>query len=64
MRNTVSHLLSRLLNSGAAFEAPHARRDTAAPRQDAPPQGNRGTPTLQHKEPNSIKSTKEVNGNN
>jgi len=32
MRNTVSHLLARLLNSGAAFEAPLARR---SPAQDA-----------------------------
>ncbi|MFM5856495.1 hypothetical protein ACET6L_15025 [Aeromonas rivipollensis] len=29
MRNTVSHLLARLLNSGAAFEAPLARRSAA-----------------------------------
>ncbi|MCK2085342.1 hypothetical protein HB860_15550 [Aeromonas sp. 3925] len=29
MRNTVSHLLARLLNSGAAFEAPLARRGAA-----------------------------------
>ena len=63
MRNTVSHLLSRLLNSGAAFEAPQARRDTAT-RQDAPPQENRGTQAQQHKELNSIKPTKEVSGKN
>lgn len=62
MRNTVSHLLSRLLNSGAAFEAPQARRDIAATRQDAPPQENRGTQAQQHKELNTIKSTKEMNG--
>lgn len=48
MRNSISHLLARLLNSGAAFEAPFARRSAA---QDAgagqeaqgarrPPQGN------------------------
>ena len=48
MRNPISHLLARLLNSGAAFEAPLARR---SPAQDAgshqeaqgarrPPQGN------------------------
>ena len=29
MRNTISHLLARLLNSGAAFEAPLARRSAA-----------------------------------
>ena len=48
MRNTVSHLLARLLNSGAAFEAPLARRSAAqdpGSRQEAqgarrPPQGN------------------------
>lgn len=48
MRNTVSHLLARLLNSGAAFEAPLARRSAAQDpdsRQEAqgarrPPQGN------------------------
>ena len=27
MRNSVSHLLSRLLNSGAAFDAPHGDVD-------------------------------------
>ncbi|MFM4678752.1 hypothetical protein ACEUD4_10340 [Aeromonas media] len=32
MRNPISHLLARLLNSGAAFEAPLARR---SPAQDA-----------------------------
>lgn len=48
MRNSISHLLARLLNSGAAFEAPLARRSTAqdpGSRQEAqgarrPPQGN------------------------
>lgn len=48
MRNSISHLLARLLNSGAAFEAPLARRSAAqdpGSRQDAqgarrPPQGN------------------------
>ncbi|MNK81983.1 hypothetical protein D3C87_1017440 [compost metagenome] len=48
MRNTVSHLLARLLNSGAAFEAPLARRSAAqdpGSRQETqgarrPPQGN------------------------
>ncbi|MFQ2109252.1 hypothetical protein [Aeromonas rivipollensis] len=48
MRNTISHLLARLLNSGAAFEAPLARRSAAqdpGARQEAqgarrPPQGN------------------------
>ena len=32
MRNSISHLLARLLNSGTAFEAPLARR---RPAQDA-----------------------------
>lgn len=32
MRNPISHLLARLLNCGAAFEAPLARR---SPAQDA-----------------------------
>lgn len=48
MRNTISHLLARLLNSGAAFEAPLTRRSAAqdpGSRQEAqgarrPPQGN------------------------
>ncbi|WP_338888615.1 hypothetical protein [Aeromonas rivipollensis] len=48
MRNSISHLLARLLNSGAAFEAPLARRSAAqdpGSHQDAqgarrPPQGN------------------------
>ncbi|MDM5093986.1 hypothetical protein [Aeromonas rivipollensis] len=48
MRNTISHLLARLLNSGAAFEAPLARSSAAqdpGARQEAqgarrPPQGN------------------------
>ncbi|MGL5814365.1 MAG: hypothetical protein ACRCYW_13700 [Aeromonas sp.] len=31
MRNSVSHLLSRLLNSGAAFDAPHAHGDVDKP---------------------------------
>ena len=42
MRNSISHLLARLLNSGAAFEAPLARRSAAqdaGSRQDA--QGSR-----------------------
>ena len=45
MRNTVSHLLARLLNSGAAFEAPLARRSAAqdpGARQEA--QGARRPP--------------------
>lgn len=45
MRNTISHLLARLLNSGAAFEAPLARRSAAqdpGSRQDA--QGSRRPP--------------------
>ena len=49
MRNSISHLLARLLNSGAAFEAPLARRSAAqdpGSHQDAqgarrPPQGNK-----------------------
>lgn len=58
MRNTHSHLLSRLLDSGAAFEAPPARRDTAATRQDSPPQEKRDLQGMQHKMPESITITK------
>ena len=45
MRNPISHLLARLLNSGAAFEAPLARRSSTqdpGSRQEA--QGARRAP--------------------
>lgn len=56
MPNTVSHLLSRLLNSGAAFDAPHVRQD--ASRHDTTPQTSQASQTRQHDEPKSITSTK------
>ncbi|MGY6039551.1 hypothetical protein [Aeromonas sp. AE23HZ002T15] len=31
MRNSISHLLSRLLNSGAAFDASHVHGDVSNP---------------------------------
>lgn len=54
MRNTVSHLLSRLLNSGAAFDAPHARQD--ASHHDRTPQ------TQQHGEPKIMTPAKKTDG--
>lgn len=62
MRNSISHLLSRLLNSGAAFDAPPARREAAISRQETPPQENRDPAKRQHDTPEMIDSTKEVNG--
>lgn len=49
MRNSVSHLLSRLLNSGAAFAAPPAH-DNAANRE-RPSQDPRQSDTEQHNAP-------------
>lgn len=60
MRNTVSHLLSRLLNSGAAFDAPHARQDRS--RHDTTPQTSQAPQTRQHGEPKAITPTKKADG--
>jgi hypothetical protein len=62
MRNSISHLLSRLLNSGAAFDAPPARPDAATTRQDVPSQAKRDTALRQRNEPETMITVKEVNG--
>lgn len=61
MRNSISHLLSRLLNSGAAFDAPPARRE-ATPRQETAPKERRDPGLRQHGEPKTMSSANEVNG--
>ncbi|MGY3942321.1 hypothetical protein [Aeromonas tecta] len=62
MRNSISHLLSRLLNSGAAFDAPPARPDAATTRQNEPSQAKRDAAMRQHDEPETMIPAKEVNG--
>lgn len=61
MRNSISHLLSRLLNSGAAFDAPPTRRE-ATPRQETAPKEHRDPGFRQHGEPKIMSSANEVNG--
>lgn len=48
MRNTISHLLSRLLNSGAAFDAPASHRHTVSDRQEDTPQAAQVAGWQQH----------------
>ncbi|MEG0009145.1 MAG: hypothetical protein RR721_14190 [Aeromonas sp.] len=62
MRNSISHLLSRLLNSGAAFDAPPARREPASSRQETALKERRDPGLRQHGEPKIMNSANEVNG--